>query len=362
MTERFAPLARLLDTMVARGETPGAAVAVGLGGARVFEHYAGEARTGVAANPQTIWPVASISKLFTAAVVMRLIEQGELILSQRVQTVLPDFSAEGRDTITLRHLMVHMSGLPYESSEMPARMAALTPYDAIVDEAYAGPLQFEPGSRQAYSDFGYAIAGRMASRATGRSFPDLVRELVLEPAGLRDTHIPPPVEVYDRIAYVVGVHAEGTDGAMYNTPYARNLAHPAFGTFATVRDLLDFGLLYAPTATRRIHSPAGLRAMLSDQTGGDFPGEWLTPRKPDAVIHAWGIGWMFKGFSGTPDLVTPASHGHAGASGCILWVDPALDLTVAFVSNRHINLSWDDWQYRIDRAVNVATVCGSQGH
>lgn len=347
----FDAIGRVVDAGVTQDGVPGAAVAVAVGGRLVYEHYSGEASPGRAADERTIWPLASISKMYTATLVMRLVERGELTLSQRVETFLPKFSGEGREKVTLRHLMTHLSGLVYESPDMPGLMARQTPYDEIVDEAYTLPLLFAPAAKQAYSDLGFALAGRVASVATGRPFPELVRELVLDPAGLHDTYMPPPPEVADRVAQVVGVHAEGTEGAMYNSAYARNLAHPAFGTLATVRDLLSFGLLFAPNGDHRILSPVGLKVMTTDQTGGDFPGEVVVP--PEGVIHPWGIGWMIKGHAVTPDLVSPASFGHAGASGCQLWIDPEWDVVVAYVSNRHLNLSWDDWQHRIDRVVNV---------
>jgi CubicO group peptidase (beta-lactamase class C family) len=359
MSDRFAPVVRLLDAMVAQGQVPGAAIAVAVGPHRVFEHYAGESSAGIVADAGTIWAIASISKLYTAAVIGRLLEMGEIVLSRRVQTILPDFTADGRDRITIRQLLVHMSGLDYESPRMAEMMAAQTPLAEIIDECYTCPMNFEPGTQQAYSDRGYAIAGRVAEVVTGKPFATLVEELVLQPAGLTDTYVRVPTELFPRVAYVPGVLAEGTDGAMYNSAYGRNFPHPALGTFATVRDLLNFGLLYAPSGTKRIHTPAGLRAMITDQTGGDFPGEFLIRRKPDGIVHPWGIGWMFKGFAGTPDFVSPGSYGHGGASGCILWIDPALDLTVAFVSNRHLNLSLDDWIFRIDRVLNVTVAAAS---
>ena len=346
LTGRLGTAFGVLDRLVA-GPVRGAALAVAVGGEVVAERYAGEAAPAVAAGPTTLWPLASISKLYTAAVAMALVERGEITLAMRVASVLPSYVGGGREETTLRHLLTHTGGLIYESPRMAELLAAQTPLDAIVDEAFAGDLLFAPGTSQLYSDLGYALSGRVLATATGRSLPELVRTLVLEPGGLAETFMPPPPEVDGRIASVDGVFAEGTDGAMYNSTYARELAHPAFGAVASLRDLLAFGLLLAPSGPRRLLSRAGTAAMTTDQTGSDLPGEVVRP--PVGVIHPWGIGCMIKGRSVYPELASAGSYGHGGASGCHLWVDPAEDVVVALVSNRHLNADPDEFFARIDR-------------
>ncbi|HET7034724.1 MAG TPA: serine hydrolase domain-containing protein, partial [Thermomicrobiaceae bacterium] len=269
-TGRLAPVFERVAGFVTRGEVAGAGLAVALGGRVVAEGYWGLARPERPAGPEILWPLASTSKLYTAATVMALVERGELTLAQPVSRVLPELAGEGREAITLRQLLTHTSGLIYESPEMEQVLLGHTPLDGILDEAYRHPLLFPPGTGYSYSDFGIGLAGRLAARAAGRPFPELVRALVLEPAGLEQTFMPPPPEEYPRVASVAGVFAFGTDAAMYNSPYALALAHPAFGAVASVRDLLRFGLLFAPTpgGDRRIFSSATIRTMTSDQTGG----------------------------------------------------------------------------------------------
>ena len=333
------------------GPVGGVALAVAVGGEVVAERYAGDAAPGIPAGPSTLWPLASISKLYTAAAAMALIERGEITLSTRVETVLPGFTGGGREKVTVRHLMTHTSGLFYESPRMAELMAARTPLDAIVAEAFTGDLLFAPGASQLYSDLGFALAGRMLAAVAESLLPELVASFVLRPAGLENTYMPPPREVDDRIAHVTGAFAEGTEGAMYNSTYARDLAHPAFGTIATLRDLLGFGLLFAPSGSRRLFSRAGTTTMVTDQTGSDLPGEAVQP--PTGVIHPWGIGFMIKGRSVYPELASPASVGHAGATGCSLWIDPADDVVIAFVSNRHLNADPDEFFGRLDRVHNT---------
>ncbi len=356
----------LLETYVRNDDFSGGAVIAAKNGRIVLEHYAGDARPGLPAGPDVLWPLASISKLYSVAMIMRLVERGALTLNTLVSQVLPRFTGEGREQIRLRHLLTHTSGLIYESPEMEARLAAQTPIAALVDEAMTAPLQFVPGSSIAYADYNTLIAGRMAEIVMGRSFAELVCALVLEPMVLHDTFMPPPSDQLARIAHVRGVLAEGTPGAMYNSPYALGLAHPAFGAVATTRDLLRFVRHFAPGGPR-IHSAATVRAMLSDQAGGvramlsDQAGGVrgkhvaLAGLNPDARI-TWGLGWMLQS-ADTPalfsDLAALGSFGHGGASGCHVCVDPSINLTVAVVSNSHVRLGRDAWQRRLQSMLNA---------
>lgn len=357
-TGRLEPLVRVLDRFVADGAVDGAAIAVAVGGEQVAEYHVGLAHApeGRAATTDTLWPLASISKLYTAAAVMSLVEQGLLTLSTTARSVLPGFEGEGRESITLRHLLTHTSGLIYESPEMLQRLIDNTPIDQLIDEAYGHALMFPPGTRLSYSDYGLAIAGRMASVASGMAFPELIRALVLEPGQLADTFMPPPRSEYHRLAWVVGPLAEGTDGAMYNSPYALDLAHPAFGTVSTVSDLLRFGLLFAPKGGHRLHSEAAIRVMTTDATGGHVHGSLLGVESPAPI--PWGIGFMVKGEGGPgADLVSPSTFSHGGASGCTLQIDPVNDIAVAYVSNRHANTGREPFMYRLSEVVNVAVAC-----
>lgn len=342
-----------IERFVADGEIAGAGLAVSYRGEQVAEWYTGQAAANLPAGPDVLWPLASISKLYTAAAIMVLVERGELTLSMPVHTLLPEFTGGGREQVRLRHLLTHTSGLIYESPQMEQRLLAQTPIDEMIDEAYTYPLLFKPGTRFEYSDFGIALAGRMASVVTSMSFPDLVRTLVLEPAALRGTFMPPPASAYGRIAQVKGTLAYGTDGAMYNSPYGLQLAHPAFGTVASAADLLRFGLLFAPGATNPLVSRATVTAMTVDQTGGLTRGSLVGIEL--ALPQPWGLGFELNftaGGFGLAELGSPATFGHAGASGCVLAVDPLNEIGLAFVSNGHANIDMDRWYFRLSSVSN----------
>ncbi|MBX7214061.1 MAG: beta-lactamase family protein [Thermoflexales bacterium] len=357
MTDRFEPLRQHLTHLVEAGELDGVGISVAHRGEQVLGWSAGRARPDLPASAATVWPVASISKSYTAAVIMALVERGALTLTTAVSAVLPRFRGEGREAATLRQLLTHTAGMIYESPEMEARLAAQTPYEALVEEAYSQPLAHAPGTGFAYSDYHYLMAAEMARAVTGRSLVALAQELVFAPAGLGDTFFNQTPANAARIATVRGVQAEGTVGAMYNTPYARGLAHPAFGVLATTDDLMRFGLHFAPRGPRFL-SEATVRAMQTDHAAGCLGhapalGQQLVPPYP----VPWGLGFYFQ-HAGAPgafgDLVSFGSFGHGGASGCQLVIDPANDIVIAFTSNCHARLGRERWAYRQRSAINLA--------
>jgi CubicO group peptidase (beta-lactamase class C family) len=350
----------IVDRQVAAGHFAGAALVVMRGDEVVLRHFAGDAGPALPSDPTVLWPLASITKLYTAAAVMRLVELGEVTVNTPVSHVLPRFHGGGREHIRVRHLITHTSGLPYESMEMDARLAAHTPVDGLIDEALEAPLLFSPGTRFSYSDFAYGLAGRVAETLTGLPFPEVVRRLVLEPMGLRDTFMLPSDGGVQRIATVRGVFNDGTDGAMYNSAYGRSLAHPAFSAVATLDDVVTFLRHFAPGGPRTL-SEATVRAMTSDQTGG-VPGTYLLlDGFPEDTRYPWGFGFCLQTAANPAvfsELASFRTFGHPGASGCQIFVDPVAGVLVALVSNTHILTGRDNWLRRQQEIVNTALALG----
>jgi CubicO group peptidase (beta-lactamase class C family) len=348
-------VAAIVDRNVAEGAFRGAALAVLRGRETVLEHYAGEAAPGLPAGPAVLWPLASITKLFTAAVVMRLVELGELTVNTPAWQILPECTGDGREDIRVRHLITHTSGLPYESPAMGERLATHSSTDALIDEAYRTPLLFAPGTRFQYSDYAYGLAGRIAAIVASTPFHDAVRTLVLEPMGLGDTFMRPQDGGGDRIAAVRGVFNDGTDGAMYNSAYGRSLSHPAFSAVSTLGDMVTFLRHFAPGGPRTL-SDATVRAMTSIQTGG-APGEHplLDGFPPDARIP-WGFGFALQTEDAPAvfsELASFSTFGHPGASGCQILVDPVADRIVVLLTNTHILTGRDTWLRRQQEIVNA---------
>ncbi len=351
-----AQIVGLFERYIHADEFAGAGLVVRKHGQPIIEYYAGSSAPGVEAGPGVLWPIASISKVYTAAAIMRLIERGALTLNTLVCQLLPSFSGADREQVRLRHLLTHTAGMIYESPEMEQRLRAQTPLADMVAEALESQLLFAPGTSVSYADYHYLIAGRMAEQATGQSLAELVQQLVLTPAGLQETFFPPSPAEYARIAKIRGALAEGSAGSMYNSPYALALAHPAFGVVATVRDLAYFALHFMPGGPR-IHHEATVQAMIADQTGG-APGTHPAMRGYSATgAMPWGLGWYLQRPSVPAvlaDLASFSAFGHGGASGCLLVADPAQHLVVAIVSNTHVRTGAERWRMRLQSIANLA--------
>lgn len=352
MARDFSSVQQFINHIIDQNRVTAAGMAIAVEGKPVFSYLAGEARPGVPATENTLWPLASISKLYTTSAVMSVIEAGLLTLGTKVCELLPAFTGDGRETITLRHLLTHTAGLPYKPANLAELFQANADWVQQLAHGYTDPLLFPPGMGQSYSDTGIGLAALMAVTVTGMSFPELIRTRVLEPGGLAQTFMPPPESELDRIAHVAHVLGEGTDWAHYNSPYGVRTAHPAYGTVATLADALRFILLFDPDGPARIHSAAALAAMTSDQISGWSIIHPTAP--PEAPIAKWGIGWILKDRSADTGIASPESFGHMGASGCIVWHDPRHRVSFAFVSNSHLLGGWDDWADRIEAATNVA--------
>jgi len=353
-TASISPACSALERHVREGGFAGGGIIVLKDGQTVVEHYAGDAAPGLASSTKVLWPVASISKVYTAAAIMRLVEEGVLTLNTPVHLVLPAFVGAGREEMRLRHLLTHTAGFIYESPQVVARLKAKTAMSDLVDEALQTSLLFRPGTQLRYADYNYLIAGHIAEVVTGKPLAELVRTLVLEPAGLSHTFMPPRHEDDNRLAYIHGVLAEGTDGAMYNSRYARDLAHPAFGVWSTTADLARFGSMFMPGGPRFL-SEAAVRTMTTDQTGY-VPGEHPSMKgyAADARIP-WAIGFALQ-TDRVPglysELASFATFGHGGASGCELICDPSCGLVIAITTNMHLAAGREPWYRRMQSMVN----------
>ncbi len=147
--------------------------------------------------------IASITKSFTAALTLKLVEQGKLSLEDTLQDHLPDLDIADADKITVRHLLQNRSGLAHTTDIPgwfdPEWKDAQTP-DSFLAAASALPLKSEPGSEYYYSNIGYYLLGLIIDHATGSTYENVLTELVLAPLGLTRTG-----QIYDERP--LGTHA-----------------------------------------------------------------------------------------------------------------------------------------------------------
>ncbi|HXF45497.1 MAG TPA: serine hydrolase domain-containing protein [Burkholderiaceae bacterium] len=176
-----------IRAFVAENRIPAAHVTLFRGDTVILERgYGATGTPGPPPDARSIFPIGSISKQFTAAVVMALADAGKLRLDAQVGAYLPEWFA-GEPSLRVSHLLAQTSGLAdFLWLEGYRRLAdnAATPIEAYIALAAAEPRRFVPGTRWAYSNTNYKALALIAERAGGRSFDRLLADLVLRPAGI----------------------------------------------------------------------------------------------------------------------------------------------------------------------------------
>jgi CubicO group peptidase (beta-lactamase class C family) len=199
---------KVIPDLMRKYKVPGGAVAVVRDGkliyARGFGYADVENKTPV--EPDALFRVASVSKPITSVAIMQLVGDGRLRLDDRVAPLIADLEpAEGAtvdprwDEITIRHLLTHTGGWDravsfdpmFQSAIAAAAVNAPAPASAetIIRYMKGKPLDFNPGEKFAYSNFGYDILGRVIERVSGMPYETFVRTRVLQPAGATRTRL-----------------------------------------------------------------------------------------------------------------------------------------------------------------------------
>jgi CubicO group peptidase (beta-lactamase class C family) len=272
---------------------------------------------GKAASADAMFLLGSVSKPISVTAVMTLFDRGKFRLQDRVTKFLPAFTGGGRDGVTVRHLLTHVSGLPDQlanNNELRKRHAPLTEF---AEQAVRTRLDFAPGSRYQYSSMGVLLAARVAEVISGSDIRTLVERTVFQPLGMR--HSAQGLGRF-KLEEMVPCQAEGAAPESgggdeqakewdWNSPYWRKLGAPWGGTHASAPDVATFlgeflgarGKALKPEAARlmvRNHNPAG-----------------LTPR---------GLGFAVGKGAGSPGC-SERTFGHTGSTGTLCWADPAIE-------------------------------------
>lgn len=241
---------------------------VASGGAIVYQGAFGgvdEAGTRTPLTPGTPMRVASVTKAFTALLVMQQVQEGRLRLDEPVTTYLPDFRRDTGARITLRHLLTHRSGLPHDQ--------ATPSHEYRPEQALDADLLAEPGSTFQYNNRDYYLLARILERVTGRTFSQLLEERVLGPAGMAATGEHP---------YPAGVPGEAVgflpaDSAGLRRPPEIDLRNfvGAASMYSTVGDLYRFDRALAGGALLK---PALRDTMYAPGPGAAAFGSWVYAR------------------------------------------------------------------------------------
>lgn len=372
----FEDVVQQIDTWVEEGAVRGASIAVEHRGELVALHQAGESRPGEPVTENTLFALASVSKPFTVAAFMRVVDQGLIALDDIVTDLLPDFGhfddplMEGinplfeaqRDNITFRQLLAHTSGLPENPPKGMIRIEELPSMEEQVDAMLQSPLRSAPGERLRYSNLGPAIAARAIEEVTGTNIHELIQRLVLDPMELEDIVLTPNDSFDERIAHVQDASNEGTPAESYNTRYWRDMGITWGGYFGTPKDTLRFATGFIP-GRDTVLTPESVREMTTDQVDGAPGGVESMGAIWDPGF--WGAGWEVKGskrkhWTGT--RTSPETWCHWGQAGTLTWVDPTRELGVSVFGSRTVRSLWPfrptRWSDLNDAIVDVADAKG----
>ena len=335
---RLARIDALIDQAIRDGRLPGAVVLVGHGGEIVYERAFG-ARSLASGTPEpmtldTVFDLASLTKVVaTTTSVMMLVEEGRLRLRDRVADFVPGFASQGRQAVTITHLLTHTSGL---APDLPLEQTFEGTETAIA-RTLALPPAAAPDERFIYSDLNFMLLAEVVRQAGGLPLDRFAEERIFRPLSMADTSFNPPAALAPRIAPTEpcaplawpcgGPGAVMLRGRVHD-PTARRMGGVAghAGLFSTARDLARFcSMLLARGAHDgvRVLAPLSVARMTRVST-------------PPQLADRRGLGWDIDSrySSNRGDLFPIGSYGHTGFTGTSLWLDPASETFVIFLSSR----------------------------
>ncbi len=145
-----------------------------------------EERTAI--HAQSLFRIASVTKVFTSIIILHLYERGLLNLHETIGKYYPEYSGEGKDRVTLHHLLTHSSGIPHcEESNGIAVYQSPYSVDEFIRRYCSGTLDYEPGSQFRYNNADYIILGRIIEKITGKSFSENLHSIIVQPLQLQHT-------------------------------------------------------------------------------------------------------------------------------------------------------------------------------
>jgi CubicO group peptidase (beta-lactamase class C family) len=280
----------------------------------------------------TIFDIASMTKLFTSLAAVQLIQDGRLGLDTPVAAYIPQFAAAGKGTITIRNLLTHTSGLPADPSPSLCDYATNDQRWAAV---YAVQPVAAPDTVYLYSDMNMMTLGKVIEAITGRSLDRVITQRITGPLGLRDTMFNPPASLVPRIAaeeYQPWTGRGIVRGTVHDeNAYCVGGVSGHAGIFSTAHDLavLAQTLLDGGSYGRaRILSPQSTRLLFTNYNQA-FPGD------------SHGLGFELDQRFYMDALSSPVTAGHTGYTGTDIVIDPLSHSFVILLTNRvHPSRNW----------------------
>jgi CubicO group peptidase (beta-lactamase class C family) len=315
-------------------------------------------------KPDTIFRIASITKFFTAIAILKLVEDGKMMLDQPVGEILEEFNTPPFDKITTVHILTHTSGLIADEGVYPNKYYEGwwkeiddDKTEKWVEAVLRKGLRTPPGKEWSYSTVGYMILGEIITRLSGEFCHDYIQKYVIEPCEMTETCFDMKKEYIDR--YNIRTHwaKEGlerlrADEKREPSPWDK-IPSTGGGIYSTCRDLTKFGNMILNNGTyngKRVIGRKALEALARVHVG------------PEIKSYCWGAPGIYRPHGLGPDvfvesndsmLITPGCIGHEGAGTCALMIDLKENFVAAWTAQFHDN----DWYSHALR--NVASIMWS---
>lgn len=328
-----------LDLGVSEGLTVGAVMMV-VQRERVLAFEAAGVSNADTKNPMrtdAIFDIRSISKAVTVFAASLLIDEGKVALDDPLAKFLPEFSqvkVKGQTQptnvpITIRQMMLHSSGI---AQDRPPELENITrTFDHTLAEAVAlaaqQSLDFTPGSKWAYSTQGIAVLGRVIEVVSDQPYEAFMQQRVFEPLEMRDSSFFTNRAKVNRIPAMYNLeNGHLVKDVMDVTRPGQKYSAPEFGMFSTAEDLRHFCQMMLDRGSwkgRKIISPSLVDEMTRPEMQTD------TPKYQAGLGFAIHTGKE----AGMGYAATDGSFGAIGASGCIIWMDPGLQLMRIYLTH-----------------------------
>ncbi len=343
-SHRRAPAAvALLERGIADGYHLGAQLEAWVDGAPAVHVAVGVARPGVAMTGATLLPWFSCTKIVTAVAVLQQWERGSLGLDEPVATFVPEFGANGKERVTVRHLLTHTAGIIGAVTGLDAWRL---PWDEVVARISAAPLDagWVPGERAGYHPTtAFMMLGEVVRRLDGRAFDAYASEEIFEPLDMADSWLALSPQRYasygKRMGVMYDTSRKAAPVAVRGMDSARGFARvqPAgsgVGPMADLVRLLEALRRGGDLDGQRVLAGATVDAMTTRQRAG-------MRDETFGMVIDWGLGVMVNSFAyrGRPTAygygrhAGPRAFGHGGSQSSIAFADPDAGLSVALCCN-----------------------------
>jgi uncharacterized protein YbbC (DUF1343 family) len=311
-----------VEDAISNQSVPGAVVVIGRHDRILFRRAYGFREVQpdrVATTVDTVFDLASLTKpIATATSVMVLVQGGAVGLDDRLIQYVPECNKEDKRAITLRHLLLHVSGLPADTPKDDFAHGRSEAMRRICNV----PLRAAPGAASIYSDLGFLLLEEVVRRVTSRELPAFADEAIFRPLGMRDTGFLPSDALRQRAAWTELVDGLWRVGVVHD-PRAYLLGGVAghAGLFSTADDLAVYAraiLGGGEVDGKRLFSPRTVALMIAPH---DVPG--------GIRALGWNVQSQWRG-----EGLSPTAIGHFGFTGTALWLDPDKDLFTVVLTNR----------------------------